>query len=194
MAINYRKYSPKNFLEESRPEQWFFVLVPYAIGAVISNNFNWIVFAFLTFPYNFLIYRFDGWLEDKYGKGNYEILSAPIFYIIPFILGYGIPPLYPLLGIYLLFFSVNAVHSIGHKEINLKWAYVILPMAMLGAYALVSTTSLPIYFFYSFLVVGFSHLMLLLLKVWRDDYWLALFGVYVGVTLAFAVPIIAKIL
>ena len=189
MAMQYRDYKTKNFLEDSRPEQWFFVIIPYIVGSSLSGNFSLPIFLFLTFPYNFFVYKFDGWLEDRYGKGDYEILSAPIFYTFPSILGYGLPSAYLFAGLFLFFFSVNAVHSIGHKEINLKWAYAILPLAMISAYIL-SNTIFPLQFFTSFLVLGFSHFVLLMLKIWRDDYWLALFGGYVGVALAFSMTII----
>lgn len=189
MPMQYKNYKAKNIIEESRPEQWFFVIISYIVGAALKGSFNWLVFLLLTFPYNLFVYRLDDWLEDRLGKGNYEIISAPLYYIFPFMLGYGLPSIYLLVGLYFFYFSVNSVHSIGHKEINLKWAYVLLPLAIISAYIL-SDTIFPKPFLYSFLVLGFSQLVLLLFKQWRDDYWIALFGCYVGVSLAFSILLV----
>ena len=157
------------------------VLIPYIIGAIMSFNFNWVVFLFFTFPYNWFVYKLDDLLENKYGKGDYEIFSAPAYFVFPFIVGYGKINLLMVVGLYVWMFGVNAVHSIGHKEINLRWAYFILPIALLGAYLMSASSLVSDIFFKATLVVGFSHLMLLLTKTWRDDYWIAVFGLYVGV-------------
>jgi hypothetical protein len=172
-----------NIFVQSRPEQWFFVLIPYVVGALISNNFSWPIFLFLSLPYNYFVYKFDDILENKYGKGDYEIITAPIYFVIPFIIGHGRIDWLAIAGIYLWMFGANAVHSIGHKEINLKWAYFLLPITVLGAYLITEASIFPYTFFLATLVVGFSHLILLITRTWRDDYWIAVFGLYVGVAI-----------
>ncbi|MCL5784380.1 MAG: hypothetical protein M1142_03440 [Patescibacteria group bacterium] len=192
MKINLEKFKyvllnkereGKNVLVQSRPEQWFFVLIPYVVGASISHNWNLLVFLFLTFPYNYFVYKLDDILENKYGKGDYEIISAPVYFIIPFILGFGKIDLLVISGLYLWMFGVNATHSIGHKEIRLSWAYFLLPIILLGAYLMSAISLVSFTFFKATFVVGFSHLVLLITKTWRDDYWIAVFGLYVGVGL-----------
>lgn len=180
VALNKERES-RNVLIQSRPEQWFFVLIPYVVGTAISHNLNWAIFFLFTFPYNWVVYKLDDILENTYGKGDYEIISAPAYFVIPFIVGYGKFNLLMIVGLYIWMFGVNAVHSIGHKEINLNWAYFLLPAAILGAYLMSVSSLISPTFFYSTLVVGFSHLILLITKTWRDDYWLAVFGLYVGV-------------
>lgn len=171
----------KNIFVQSRPEQWFFVVVPYLIGSSIAHNWNWLVFLFFTLPYNYLVYKLDDILENRYGKGDYEIISAPVYFIFPFIIGLGKIDFAMMTGLYLWMFGVNATHSIGHKEINLRWAYFLLPIIIVGAYMMSATSLVSDIFLKSTLVVGFTHLMLLLTNTWRDDYWIAVFGLYVGV-------------
>jgi len=182
VALNKERES-KNIFIQSRPEQWFFVLVPYLVGAAISRNWHWLVFLFFTFPYNYFVYRLDDILEEKFGKGDYEIISAPIYFIIPFIVGFGRINLLVIAGLYLWMFGVNATHSIGHKEVNLRWAYFLLPILIFGALLMLKASLVSYTFLKATLVVGFTHLALLVTNTWRDDYWIAVFGLYVGVGL-----------
>ena len=182
VALNKERES-NNIFVQSRPEQWFFVLIPYVVGAAISQNWHWLIFLFFTFPYNYFVYKFDDILENKYGKGDYEIISAPIYFIVPFIAGVGKIDVLIIVGLYLWMFGANAVHSIGHKEINLRWAYFLLPIILFGAYLMSKTSLFSYMFFKATLVVGFTHLMLLITNTWRDDYWIATFGLYVGLGL-----------
>jgi len=159
---------------------WVFVLIPYFIGASISDNFNLIIFLLLTLPYNYFVYKFDDILEDKYGKGLYEIITAPVYYIFPFILGFGGFNLTLVLGFYFWMFGVNCVHTIGHKEMENKWGYIALPAILIGSYILQIEYAAYI-FFVATVVVSFTHIALLVTKTWRDDYWIMAFGFYIGV-------------
>lgn len=182
-VILNKERESKNIFVQSRPEQWLFVLIPYIVGAKMSHNWHWLVFLFFTLPYNYFVYKLDDILENKYGKGDYEIISAPIYFIIPFIVGFGKVDLLIIVGLYLWMFGVNAVHSIGHKEIRLGWAYFLLPIIIFGAFLMSKLSFVSYTFFKATFVVGFSHLILLITDTWRDDYWIALFGLYVGVGL-----------
>lgn len=178
--VKLNKAKETNFLKTSRPEMWIFVLIPYFIGASISDNFNLMIFLLLTLPYNYFVYKFDDILEDKYGKGLYELITAPVYYIFPLILGLGGFNLTLILGFYFWMFGVNTVHAIGHKEIENKWGYIAFPVILIGAYLL--QIEFAVYaFLVATIVVSFSHVVLLATKVWRDDYWMVLFGFYVGV-------------
>jgi hypothetical protein len=184
IRIQYKNYQAYGLFQLSRVEQWFFVSASYAVGAIYYNNFNWWLFILLSFPYNLSVYWLDAKLEQKHGKGNYEILFAPFIYMLPLFLGTGILPtlelnLKVLTGSYLTYFGMNTTHSIGHKEVKLYWAYPALFTVLAGSYLLSNLVSNYVFFF-SCLVLGFSHAVLLLTKNWRDDCWLALFGCYVG--------------
>lgn len=178
--VKLNKAKETNFIKTSRPELWVFVLIPYFIGVSISNNFNLIAFLLLTLPYNYFVYKFDDILEDKYGKGLYELISAPIYYIFPFLIGCWCLNLTLIAGFYFWMFGVNVVHAIGHKEIKNVWGYYALPSILIGAYLLqIEITAYA--FFVATVVVTFTYICLLATKTWRDDYWMATFGFYVGV-------------
>ena len=178
--IKLNKARETNFLKTSRPEMWVFVLIPYFIGVSISGNFNLLIFLLFTLPYNYFVYKFDDILEDRYGKGVYEIVTAPVYYIFPLLIGLGSINLMIIIGLYFWMFGVNCVHTIGHKEMENKWGYVALPAILIGAYIL--QIDFAVYtFLVATVVVSFTHVALLITKTWRDDYWMMMFGFYLGV-------------
>lgn len=178
----YKNLNLKNAITLSRPSLYPLTLFCFLVFNYASKHWSmpyilmWGVFS--TFPYNLAVYWFDEWLEEKYGKGLWEVYQAPLYFMPPMVIGYmQLSTMF--IGVYLFSLGWDMTHRVGHSEISFRHALTI-PIKLFVSLLFLPKIQIFILFVCTYIILICVTLMVDLKGLNKRDYWITNFGVGYG--------------